>query len=1251
MSHNVQVLGDLELAGSLQFGKNLSDFPVVGKPREMVIKNGVPYIYTELVDGSGFFSWQPIGIKQASHLHTQGVASTVWTVTHNFNSTDFAYFVYDQNHHLVLANITMIDDNTAQINLTQAMTGTAVLFSLQYINSTTVAASSQLNLGTSSLTTSAGVLNVNGNAVAFNDYVDAQDNALSARIDNLASNIDPAAIDSLSEVVTAFQNADGDLTTAIGALSTSAASALSTEVARAQNAEAALTTTVNTKADEADLLTEIDDRAAADTALQGNIDSEASARAAADTTLQSHIDAEASARTAADSALQTNIDGKANTSHAHSIADVVVDGSIIPTADVTYDLGSASKRFKDLYLSGNSIHLGGAVLSANVDGSIALPAGSKVGDVHIPTAVSGLTNDLGFQTAAQVTAAITSAAPSLTGSTTVDFSAKKLTVAGDILPAVSGVSNIGSPTDKFAAIYTKEMHIDANTLYVDGVPVLGSSANTIQFTADTNQGMRISTTGSGVLTLESQSTTTLKSNGQNADVLVQSSGQGSMSRVTSDTQIVLTAPTVNVQGSQSVSGDLVVTGNLTTHGSVVTVDSTNLAIKDNVITVNKGETGSGVSVRYAGIDVDRGDLARQRMVWDETVGKWKMGATGAEANIASEDYVGTAIAGKANSSSLATVATSGSYADLSNKPTIPTVPAAVSAFTNDSGYQTSAQVSSAITTAIAGKANTSSLATVATSGSYNDLLNKPTIPTVPTAVSAFTNDSGYQTAANVTTAIANKADKATSLSGYGITDAYTKTAVDTALSAKANTASLATVATSGSYTDLTNKPTIPTVPTAVSAFTNDSGFQTATQVNTAIQAVVGAAPVALDTLQEIAAQLATDESAVSALTTTVSNKAPLTHVGSTGTAHGNATTTVAGFMSSTDKTKLDAISGTNTGDETATTIKTKLGITTLSGSNTGDQTIALTGDVTGSGTGSFAATLATITDSGTGTFKKVTVNDKGLVTGTVAVAQADITGLLGAGSITNTMLANGAVANLSGTNTGDETAATIKTKLAITTLSGSNTGDQTITLTGDATGTGTGSFAVTLTNSGVTAGTYNAGGTQYQSFTVDAKGRVTAVGVATTITPAFSSITSKPTTLSGYGITDAQASNANLTSVAGLPTASTGLMKMTNGVASLDTSAYQTAAQVTASIQAVVGAAPAALDTLQEIAAQLATDESAVSALTTTVSGKVTANAAITAGSAVKVSYDAKGLVTGVATLTKADLAAVLSGLTWADFA
>ena len=35
------------------------------------------------------------------------------------------------------------------------------------------------------------------------------------------------------------------------------------------------------------------------------------------------------------------------------------------------------------------------------------------------------------------------------------------------------------------------------------------------------------------------------------------------------------------------------------------------------------------------------------------------------------------------------------------------------------------------------------LSSVASSGDYNDLINKPTIPTIPTNISAFTNDSGY----------------------------------------------------------------------------------------------------------------------------------------------------------------------------------------------------------------------------------------------------------------------------------------------------------------------------------------------------------------------------------------------------------------------------------------------------------------------------------------------------------------------------
>lgn len=72
-------------------------------------------------------------------------------------------------------------------------------------------------------------------------------------------------------------------------------------------------------------------------------------------------------------------------------------------------------------------------------------------------------------------------------------------------------------------------------------------------------------------------------------------------------------------------------------------------------------------------------------------------------------------------------------------------------------------------------------ATVATSGSYNDLSNKPTIPVVPTNVSAFTNDAGYLTSAPVTsvngqtgevTGLQTTANKVTSISSSSTDTQY-----------------------------------------------------------------------------------------------------------------------------------------------------------------------------------------------------------------------------------------------------------------------------------------------------------------------------------------------------------------------------------------------------------------------------------------------------------------------------------------------
>lgn len=147
---------------------------------------------------------------------------------------------------------------------------------------------------------------------------------------------------------------------------------------------------------------------------------------------------------------------------------------------------------------------------------------------------------------------------------------------------------------------------------------------------------------------------------------------------------------------------------------------------------------------------------------------------------------------------------------------------------------------------------------------------------------------------------------------------------------------------------------------------------------------------------------------------------------------------------------------------TLATLKTDLGLT---GTNGGDQTITLTGDVTGSGTGSFAATIA----AGAVTLAK----QANMATASVVYRKT-----AGAGAPeVQTLATLKTDLGLTGTNSGDQTSivgitgSLAEFNAALTgddfatgggTATGTNTGDQTITLTGDVTGSGTGSFAATI---------------------------------------------------------------------------------------------------------------------------------------------------------------------------------------------
>lgn len=70
-------------------------------------------------------------------------------------------------------------------------------------------------------------------------------------------------------------------------------------------------------------------------------------------------------------------------------------------------------------------------------------------------------------------------------------------------------------------------------------------------------------------------------------------------------------------GPPSAGGQVLVSANLVVEGDTLTVEAENLNVKDNIIQLNFGEAGAGVSLRYSGLQIDRGTLSPASLFWDE----------------------------------------------------------------------------------------------------------------------------------------------------------------------------------------------------------------------------------------------------------------------------------------------------------------------------------------------------------------------------------------------------------------------------------------------------------------------------------------------------------------------------------------------------------------------------------------------------------------------------------------------------------
>ena len=132
-------------------------------------------------------------------------------------------------------------------------------------------------------------------------------------------------------------------------------------------------------------------------------------------------------------------------------------------------------------------------------------------------------------------------------------------ITGPITPSTTDAIDLGSATKRFNAIYVKDAHLAGSSLHLGEAATISAGAGG-GFSFDTD--------------------------------------------------------------AETVFGDIRVR-NLTVTGVQSIIESTNLVIKDNIIVVNSGEAGAGITLTSGGLVIDRGTLENATILFNDNTDKFE----------------------------------------------------------------------------------------------------------------------------------------------------------------------------------------------------------------------------------------------------------------------------------------------------------------------------------------------------------------------------------------------------------------------------------------------------------------------------------------------------------------------------------------------------------------------------------------------------------------------------------------------------
>ena len=343
--------------------------------------------------------------------------------------------------------------------------------------------------------------------------------------------------------------------------------------------------------------------------------------------------------------------------------DITVDYSaiaadLVPDGNETRDLGSSSKRWKDLYLSGSTINLGGTELSKDSDGNVEVSASGtlkslKVAEIEIGTGSDVLVlkrdsngklssksknTSTKTETATDIDLSNNDSDDLSEGSSNLYYTDARVqtflgggSLAGNIIPSADNTYDLGSSTKMW-----KDVYIGPGSLYVNGQKVVEDNSGTIVVSADDNQNVSVQTGGSGDVELDPTGTGVIQIKGtlqiEDGQNITNSAGNAisfgnnitvdQIASKSSDTNLVLSG---NGTGNVTLNDNVAITGDLTVSGTTTTVNSETISLADNIIALNSNFT-SGSPTEDSGLSITRGGSTAKTLLWDETNDKWTVGS-------------------------------------------------------------------------------------------------------------------------------------------------------------------------------------------------------------------------------------------------------------------------------------------------------------------------------------------------------------------------------------------------------------------------------------------------------------------------------------------------------------------------------------------------------------------------------------------------------------------------------------------------